>query len=271
LGAWAVVSVAVACGQSGTSEPAASGGQCEILFGRPEEKTGLDETRCQPACNCGATVWKAPSYDEAFMQGLEQDFQLDTPLPELTEDPYGQPAGEADPPDRVCAVTVLGDGAAPPRRYTLGTYDSEQQARAAGAKPTHFGRCGLCSTLGNLAVYMRHNDLAAPVRKCSLQGIGKDAEVTLSCLQALGFDRPCAQIWYFNSQNTQKHCMQTCVEQLNSPHHLPDGALNPCLLCDEEQSGAVFKAVAGRTRRNSGLPNAMCRPCSEVQPLEHAY
>jgi len=55
------------------------------------------------------------------------------------------------------------------------------------------------------------------------------------------------------------------------PYHLPDGRLNDCLLCDEVQSGPVFKAVAGRTRRNSGLPNALCRPCSEVRPLVHAY
>ena len=58
---------------------------------------------------------------------------------------------------------------------------------------------------------------------------------------------------------------------LDSPYHLPDGRLNPCLVCDEEKSGPVFKAVAGRTRRNSGLPNAMCRPCAEANPVVHAY
>ncbi|MCU1282383.1 MAG: hypothetical protein JWM53_5929, partial [bacterium] len=51
----------------------------------------------------------------------------------------------------------------------------------------------------------------------------------------------------------------------------PDGTLNACLQGDEDQSGPVFEAVAGRTRRNSGLPNATCRPCSEVQPLVPAY
>lgn len=45
----------------------------------------------------------------------------------------------------------------------------------------------------------------------------------------------------------------------------------PCIQCDEDRSGPVFKIVAGRTRRNSGLPNAICRPCSEVQPLVHDY
>ncbi len=52
---------------------------------------------------------------------------------------------------------------------------------------------------------------------------------------------------------------------------MPDGSLSPCIACDEDKSGPVFKAVAGRTRRNSGIPNAICRPCDQVQPLVHDY
>jgi hypothetical protein len=62
-----------------------------------------------------------------------------------------------------------------------------------------------------------------------------------------------------------------CFTRLSDPYNTPDGALDPCLACDEDMSGPVFKEVAGRTRRNSGLANAICRPCSEVQPLVHAY
>lgn len=62
-----------------------------------------------------------------------------------------------------------------------------------------------------------------------------------------------------------------CLANLDQPYNLEDGTLNPCIQCDEDESGPVFKAVAGRTRRNSGLPNAICRPCSEVRPLVHAY
>jgi hypothetical protein len=58
---------------------------------------------------------------------------------------------------------------------------------------------------------------------------------------------------------------------VTAPYNAPDGAINDCLQCDEDQSGPVFKSVAGRTRRNSGIPNAICRPCSDVQPLVHAY
>ena len=54
-------------------------------------------------------------------------------------------------------------------------------------------------------------------------------------------------------------------------YHTPDGALNPCIQCDEDESGPVFKAVAGRTRRNSGLASALCRPCESVASVTHQY
>ena len=56
---------------------------------------------------------------------------------------------------------------------------------------------------------------------------------------------------------------------MEDPHHNPDGSLNDCIQCDEDQSGAVFKAIAGRTRRNSGLASALCRPCDSVYQVSH--
>lgn len=58
---------------------------------------------------------------------------------------------------------------------------------------------------------------------------------------------------------------------LEDPYHLPDGSLNACLVCDEENSGNVFKSIGGRTRRNTGLPNALCRSCEEVRPITHDW
>ncbi|MGO9828566.1 MAG: hypothetical protein ACLPJH_00385 [Myxococcaceae bacterium] len=155
------------------------------------------------------------------------------------------------------------------RPYALVTYPSEAAAYAAGASPTNFGHCGVCSTLANLAVYMSVNDLTAPVRACGLN-TGTEAE-NVACLQAIGFDLPCAQIYYYNTVNTRSVCLSECLAALGEPYNLPDGGLNACLQCDEDQSGPVFEGVAGRTRRNSGLANAICRPCSEVRPLLHDY
>ena len=242
---------------------------CGALFGRPNARTGLDDSQCRPTCGCGATAWTPPAYDDAFVQGLLR-WRNTVPFAPLSRDPYLDPAPPPDPEGTVCAVVPeASDGGGP--AYHLTTFATEGAARAAGAIPTHFGACGVCSTLANLAGYVRENDLTAPVRECGLRGIADGMEANLACLRALGFDEPCAQVWYYNTAHTRAACLVPCVTALNQPYHLADGGLNACIRCDEDQSGPVFKAVAGRTRRNSGLPNALCRPCSEVRPLVHAY
>jgi hypothetical protein len=255
-----VVAIALlfgACGDDGKS--------CAILFGAPTADTGLDDTQCRPSCSCGGQRFAPPAYDAAFMQSLVDDWAPSTPFAPLTSDPYAAPAPPDDPPGAVCAVVAGGDASARPRPYQLVTYGSTGEALAAGARPTHFGHCGVCSTLANLAVYMRYVDLGKPVRACA------SANDDVACLQGLGFDLPCAQIWAYNTTNTRNQCLQVCLDNFASTYNQPDGSLNPCLQCDEDRSGPVFKAIAGRTRRNSGLPNAICRPCSEVQPLVHMY
>ena len=118
---------------------------------------------------------------------------------------------------------------------------------------------------------MGNDDLTAPVRDCGLATTADGGNADVDCLTALGFDLPCAQIWAYNTAHTRSVCLDICAPILYQPYNQPDGTLNACLQCDEDQSGPVFKAVAGRTRRNCGIPNAICRPCSEVQPLVHAY
>lgn len=118
---------------------------------------------------------------------------------------------------------------------------------------------------------MRYPDLTEPVRECGLEGISGGPEQNLECLRALGFSEPCAQIWYYNTNHTRGACLQECFAALDQPYHLPDGSPNACIQCDEDLSGPVFKAVAGRTRRNSGLASALCRPCASVFQVDHAY
>lgn len=262
---------ATAC-HSSSPTPANDGGSCPTLFGRPNEKTGLTSDQCRAECTFDGSVFAPPDYTPAFIQSLVDAWTIATPYPPIASDPYASMPPPDDPPGTVCGVVPGAPPASGPRPYTLVTYPSESTARAAGASPTHFGHCGVCSTLSNLAVYMRENDLATPVRDCGLKGFGdggQDANVT--CLQALGFDLPCAQAWYWDTLHTRTVCLVPCIAEIKNPYQLPDGALNTCIQCDEDQSGPIFKAIAGRTRRNSGLPNALCRPCSEVHPLVHSY
>ena len=96
---------------------------------------------------------------------------------------------------------------------------------------------------------------------------------TLRCLEALGFTHGCAQIWNFNVQNTRRECFGICMRSWISGEAStkPDGMLNDCLQCDEDCSGAVFKAVAGRTRRNSGIRSSIQRPDEQVSHVVHDY
>ncbi len=259
------------CQKSPAPADAGAPDGCAILFGNPVEATGLSSDQCRPFCACGGTLFQPPVYDAQFIQSLLDDWHFATPFPSLASDPYQQAAPPADPPDTVCAVVPVGDPAKRPRDYQLQTFSSMDLAKAAGAHPTHYGHCGVCSTLANLAVYLRENDLGKPVRSCAFATDTDGGDPDVYCLEKLGFDLPCAQIWSFNTKHTSNACLQPCVANFTAPYNLPDGTLNPCLQCDEDQSGPVFKGVAGRTRRNSGVPNAICRPCSEVQPLVHDY
>lgn len=245
---------------------------CQGLFGQPNERTGLTSDQCKPTCACGGSApWSPPTYDAAFVADL-RTWELTTPYAIPTSDPYADGATTIidDAVDAVCAV-VPAYNRNGPRQYRLENYPSEAAAREAGAFPTHNGHCGLCSTLGNLAVYISQPDLTEPVRQCGLTGMAQGKAANVACLEALGFDPPCAEIWYYNTLHTRQVCLEPCLAALDEPYHTPDGALNACLQCDEDKSGPVFKTVAGRTRRNSGLANAMCRPCSEVRPLVHDY
>lgn len=238
-----------------------------MLFGRPTETTGLSDALCRPKCTCGGELWEAPLYTDADADKL-LEWTLESPPGELTSDPYaGDPPGPSGP-DEVCALNVNTPGS---KLYSLKTFASEGAAKEAGATPTHFGACGLCSSLANLAVYMRYPDLTTPVRACGLKYVAGPKDAHIQCLRDLGFELPCAQIWYYNTLNTASVCSGPCFATINEPYHTPDGALNECLQCDEEKSGPVFKAVAGRTRRNTGVASALCRPCSEVRRLVHKY
>jgi len=117
--------------------------------------------------------------------------------------------------------------------YRLETFADAAGAREAGATITHFGACGLCSSVRDLAIYMRYPDLTEPVRACGLRGVFGSPDEVRTCIEALGFSAPCAQIWWFNTLATRASCAEP--------------------------------------RRNTGLANAMCRPCSEVRPLDHDH
>ena len=171
------------------------------------------------------------------------------------------------PEETVCAVKYAENRI----HYIIATFDNENAAEESGFTVTHKGHCGTCSTLQDLATYLDHPDLTTPVRRCSALFWFKPWSI--KCLESLGFTYECAETWYYNAQNTARECFKPCIDAwLNDdPFNNTDGSLNDCLACDEENSGPIFKYVAGRTRRNSGIRSAIDRPEEEIYPIIHDY
>ena len=155
--------------------------------------------------------------------------------------------------------------------YELRQFASKPAAEKAGFIVTHQGKCGACSNVKDLAVYLEKN-LTDPVRKCALKAV-ISKRWARNCIRGLGFTDTCADIWLFNSINTRKHCFMVCMKAwiTGEPNNKPDGSLNDCLQCDEDKSGPVFKYFSGRTRRNSGIESAIKRPGQQVYKMNHCY
>ncbi|NQV05905.1 hypothetical protein HQ535_05095 [bacterium] len=257
-GSVAPTDTAIAFGQVDT-------GTCTALFGAPTETTGLDSDVCRPELVCrDSEPFIPPTYEPAQIEAHRSRTLLDPPGL-LPASPYDDVTLVPVDTSGACAV-LPGDGEG---SYRLATFANPTAAEAAGGTITHTRACGQCSSLQDLSVYLSTPDLGGPVRECALLGLGGDPQATLSCITDLGFTEPCAQIWAFNSAHTKDVCLVHCLANLDQPHQLPDGTLNPCIACDEAKSGPVFKAIAGRTRRNSGIPSGICRPGDQVSPILH--
>lgn len=223
------------------------------------------------------------TYVERFSAGMAEsadhgagNFTDTTILNPVTikEDPYidgAEPVTE--PPDdrtmkaAVCGIRFTDAGR---KNYEIRTFRDEADAVRSGYTVTHGGYCGTCSTLKDLAVYLKRRDMTYAVRSCSFRMTRRGI---LSCLEAIGFTEPCALTWYYNIRNTTRHCLGTCLLSWmrQEPLNRADGTLNDCIRCDEEMSGPIFKYYAGRTRRNSGIKSEIGRDPKELYRVIHDY
>jgi hypothetical protein len=178
-----------------------------------------------------------------------------------------EPPGDHTIKTAVCGIRYVDAGK---KQYRIMTFRDENEAARSGYAVTHRGHCGTCSTLKDLAVYLQRRDLTYAVRACSFK---ITTGSILSCLEGIGFTRPCALTWYYNIRNTRRYCLGTCLLSWmrREPLNRADGSLNECLQCDEDMSGPIFQYYAGRTRRNSGIRSEIKRGREERYPLVHDY
>lgn len=196
-------------------------------------------------------------------------------------DPYAPDAAEMvsrwieNPGQEVCAIRFLDETHT---SYELKGFGSSNEAAMAGYAVTHHGRCGSCSGLQDLAVYVEVRDLTTPARDCARRsGLKRKKQCFID---TIGFTARCAESWAYNARNTRQHCLKACISDYGFWNLLfkrypaspvdESGQLRPCLQCDEDRSGPGFKYSAGRTRRNSGIESAIPRPDEALSPVDHA-
>jgi hypothetical protein len=228
---------------------------------------GAPAADASPAAAAAPVAQPAKVPQGRFLANLRAKIPLDPVV--IKADPYL--TSGAKPPPRPPVGTLCGVRFEPDKvHYRIATFANKVAAGTAGYAVTHYGACGTCSTLQDLAVYLEKPDLTAPVRSC---GMIREESAMLACLEQLGFSTPCAQTWLYNVQNTRRHCFRVCMWSWveNEAPTRADGRLNDCLQCDEDRSGPLFKATAGRTRRNSGIRSSIPRFKDEVVPVVHDY
>ena len=153
--------------------------------------------------------------------------------------------------------------------YNLKTFPNKTESLKNGYQITHKGKCGGCSNLKSLKLYMS-TPMTNPVRKCGIKGFWSP-KVERRCMKKVGFEGDCLEAWIWNLGNTAKECKGICLKQLFLRNNKKDGSLNACLQCDEDKSGPQFKYMSGRTRRNSGLESEIQRGEDEIAELDICY
>ena len=156
-------------------------------------------------------------------------------------------------------------------KYILSSFDKESDMPDEWYV-THYGKCGTCSGLQDLLIYMNTPDMMKQTRRC---GMYLMRHKRIKCLKKLGFSPECAQTWDTNIRKTRSYCLGPCILSLitNEPNTKTDRygeiILNNCLQCDEDVSGPDFVASAGRTCRNSGLISSIERNKREICTVNH--
>ncbi|KAK5581693.1 hypothetical protein RB653_001730 [Dictyostelium firmibasis] len=213
-----------------------------------------------------------PSYNQTVIDSFSSKTLLN-PQQNLTFNPYELQNFNTTLNNSVCGVYYPDENDR--SAYYLQNYTSAEEAEASGAFVTHLHNCGYCSTTKDLAMYMLHFDLTTPIRDCAIVSFVSD-EISLDCIQhSAGLTYNCAVIWLYDALNTRKYCLDICLYDwvMHVPNNVPKNStiLNPCIQCDEDKSGPIFKLIAGRTRRDSGLLSAINRPPDSIYNITHYY
>lgn len=258
-----------------------------VLLGTPESSVPYatcGDCFCIPAegKSCPAVI---PETNFNDLVPVLKSFTWNNPYT-LECDPYDDPGCNTEPPlveggacviyasDFVATFPASSDSCPVGYSYKVSTYPGTfvQAKSDPNVIVTHEGRCGTCSSLQDLSVYMEFGiELRQKAGDCGIIGRFDGMEAGIACFKNIGFTDACAKIWHYDTVLNAENCIAECLPftllDLPSNGPPPKCQLAGCLDCDETLAGPIFESVAGRNRRNSGLLSNIVRDCEELTDL----
>lgn len=259
------------------------------LFGIVYPRTGLTSEQCAPEHSQVVLNEETGNKELHYFTGLYTQAQinrlktmvLDSSSPHLSKLPYLPSALDDSPWNHqehytippagtVCGLKIIDASNSDAIRYSLDTYESKVSAEMDGARVTHLGNCGHCSSVSDLAMLLEIPDRTRRMRTCALKLLSAEAKVgVLNCIQEFGISDNCIMAWYYNAIYTQEKCTARCLKYADANYHNSDGSLNDCMICNTEYVDELFKVIAGR--RDDAQPISMCRTITEDEWICHNY
>jgi hypothetical protein len=166
-----------------------------------------------------ATDDSLSEFDEAFLTAFAAPKPTNA-FPTLKCNPYKDPTCEQPGAgkNQVCGVVYSSDC----EFYSIENFDDPTAAEVAGAAVLHTEGCGLCSTLQDVAVFMKTPDLRNEGETCTTKTLAKFND-GVQCFIDVGFTPPCADLWAKTTVATAAGCFGICFtsEATDSPSNGP--------------------------------------------------
>ena len=146
-------------------------------------------------------------------------------------------------------------------------YLSKDAAHEAGVRAMHDEFCGKCSNKNDIKVYNdTRNTMTGFATGCAFRYLLISKEWARDCMTKSKLSEGCLDCWVDNIQCSVDNCVWQCLESRarGQPPNLPDGSLNPCFQCDEDNCGFPFIECAGANRRRAGIRSDIDRPGDQV-------
>ena len=235
---------------AGPSDAGAGAAPCAILFGTPNDATGLGPDQCRRSARAARTPSSPPTYGAAFIQSLVDDWQLATPYPPLTS--TRTTSGAPRRRSRRTRSAPCSRRRTPARRRAVHAGDLRLAGRRRGGRRQGHALRALRRVLDAGEPGRLHARTTTSSRRCapaaSRPRRRRQRRRELPACSSASICRA-PRPGRTTPRTRAASCLATVPrERHREPYNQPDGALNPCIAV---RRGRERPGLQGRRRADA--------------------